>query len=355
MPRHHLWQAVVSPTAVLGVVLTTGMYLATRPDPTADRAQDEPGILHSRGTGPIYALAYSPDGLSLASGSFHDRVRVWAASTGRPTAEFMDCMYRASALAYSPDSKALAIAGVTPTGNDWSVTIRGVFSSELDTVLRGHTDKVVELAFTPDGKTFASASLDGTVCLWDTSDYHLRMVVRGPGPFHCLAFEAGGRTFLTGGSDGKLRRWDAATGRELTTVLARRAAIHRLAITPDGKTLATWEIGEFPVRLWNAATGASRGTASGHTGFVQALAFARDGEILASAGLDGTVHLWDVATGREKARLRRSDPTAIHSLAFAPDGKVLAVGESGATLTFWDVPRSLAGVATLKPIALNDR
>ena len=354
MPRHHFWQAIVSPSSVLMVALGVGVYLVAR-DPSPAESRGEAGVIHAGGAGPIYALAYAPNGTSLASGAFQDRVRVWAPATGKSRGEFMDQVCRTSALAYSPDSKTLAIAGISSSLNAWDVAIRGVETGGVDAVLHGHTDKVVDLAFAPDGQTLASASLDGSVRLWDTTDYHLRMVIRGSRPFHCLVFEPSGRTLLAGGSDGAVRRWDATTGRDLGILVDHRATVHRLAIAPDGKTVATWEIGELAVRLWDTATGALRARACGHTGYVQALAFAPDGATFASGSLDGTVRLWDTATGRERTTLRTSDSSGIHALAFAPDGTVLASGGGRSTLTLWDVPRSLAGVATVMPIGLADR
>ena len=127
-----------------------------------------------------------------------------------------------------------------------------------------------------------------------------------------------------------------------------------MAISPDGRTLATWEVGELVVRLWDTATGQERATVRGHTGYIQAPAFAPDGKTLASAGFDGTLRLWDAATGTARAVLRTSDRAAIHSLAFAPDGTVLATGSLG-SLTLWDVPRSLAGLASVKEFGLRDQ
>jgi WD40 repeat protein len=348
MPRHHLWQSLVSPTCVLGLAVGVGVYLQSRENAPDDPAGPVPGVLRIGNAGPVYVLAYAPDGKTLASGAFHDRVRVWAPATGVTQAEFMNSLYRTSALAYAPDSQTLAIAGIEPAANNWDVTIRGVASGDVDAVLHGHTDKVVELAYTPDGKVLASASLDGTVRLWDTAGHRLLNVIRGSGSFHCLALEAGGKTLLTGGIDGTVRRWDAITGRELGVLLERRGIIHHLAMSPDGTTLATWEIGELVVRLWDAATGHPRATARGHTGYVQQLAFAPDGRTLASAALDGTVRLWDAVTGRPRAVLHSPDGLASHALAFAPDGSILATGGGSPTLTLWDVPRSLAGLASVK-------
>src|SRR3954453_340268 len=135
---------------------------------------------------------------------------------------------------------------------------------KLRATLQGHTDAVVAVAFSPDSKTLASASYDGTLKLWDMS-----------------------------------------TGKERATLGKYRGCLGCVAFSPDGKTLASGAIGSpayFPdlknVKLWDVATGKVRTTLKGNTFHVHSVAFSPDGKTLASASDDKTIKLWDVATGK---------------------------------------------------------
>lgn len=354
MLRHHLWQGAVSPTCVLGVALGIGAYLVLREDPRPDA--EPQGFIRTPGAGPIYALAYAPDGGTLATGALHDRVRIWTPATGKPLGAFVDQAYQTSALAYSPDSKTLAIAEIDSSAvNAWDLVVRALDTGAVEAVLHGHSDKITELAFAPDGKTLASASLDRTVRLWDRATNRPPVVINGTRPFHCMAFAPDGKTLLTGGGEGAVRRWDATTGQPLGIVIDHLSTIHRMALSPDGSTLATWEIGQLSVRLWDTSTGTLQAVARGHTGFIQALAFAPDGRTLASAGLDGTIRLWDAVTCRVRATLYGPEHVGIHSLAFAPDGKTLVSGGSGASLIIWDLQKTTNGTIASKEIWLGCR
>jgi WD40 repeat protein len=107
-----------------------------------------------------------------------------------------------------------------------------------------------------------------------------------------------------------------------------------LAFSPDGKLLATGE-GKGKVRLWCPDTGRNLTTLSGHAYLIYSLAFSPDGKWLVSGSMDSTVStkVWEVATGRERARIETRNLRSIHGVAFSPDGRYLATGDTKGNVT----------------------
>ncbi|MDQ1745403.1 MAG: hypothetical protein QOE23_3742 [Pseudonocardiales bacterium] len=207
--------------------------------------------------------------------------------------------------------------------------------------LTGHTQRVNTLAFSPDGKTLASGSDDGTVRLWDVPGQRQvgGLVVGHTGDVFTMAFSRDGKTLASGSgtSSDTVGLWDVASGRQVGTLHTN--GVFTVAFSRDAKTLAS---SGFGTRLWDLASRQPRGAPLiGETGIASTLAFSRDGRTLASGSDDGTVRLWDLASRRP-----RSDPLTGHtggnaggvgSVAFSPDGKTLASGGGDETVRLWDV------------------
>jgi len=215
--------------------------------------------------------------------------------------------------------------------------------TQYRSVLEGEMGPVAVLAWSRDGKTLATGDSDGQVKLWDVREREVRLALPGfKRPVRGLAFGPKG-SWLVSVSDDKtahLRIWDTTTGAERLTLKAPKGTFQSVAVSPDGKTLATGgtagkDLGE--VRLWDAATGAERGVLHGHVGEVVALAFAPDGKTLATAGSkDNLAKLWDLATLHEVHSLS-GHTQRINAVAFAPDGRTLATGSRDGRVRLWDV------------------
>ena len=164
-------------------------------------------------------------------------------------------------------------------------------------------------------------------------------VLRESGSVISVAFMPDGKTLVTSGNK-SIKLWDVATGKERLALAEGRSDAKAVAVSPDGKLLASgnWDT---TVRLWDAASGAEVATLKGHTGPLLTVAFSPDGSLLASGGRDAKwakaeVKLWDVPTRTELASLPDvADP--VGRLAFSPDGKTVAVGDIRGTVFFWDV------------------
>jgi predicted NACHT family NTPase len=199
---------------------------------------------------------------------------------------------------------------------------------------RGHTGRIISVVASPDGKTLASTSEDGTMKLWDVDTRKERATLQGKYP----VFSPDGKTLaLIDTEDGAIRLWDAATGTVQTVLREDPDTISCFVFGPDGMTLAVGK-SNGTVKLWDLATGVGQTAYQGTTLSISTVVFSPDGKSLAlvSYDLDGTIRLWDLTAGKARATFQ-AQGGHVYCLAFSPDGKILASGDAAGMVKLWDV------------------
>jgi WD40 repeat protein len=280
-------------------------------------------------TSAVTALAFSPDGKTLASGS-DKAIQLWNITTAASARTLRGHIGKVTSLSFSPNGKTLASGSDDLAIKMWDVTTGNVLRT-----MTGHGKTLNSISFSPDGRILGSSGVDEFIKLWDTSNGgELGTVSRKGFGRSNVAFSPDG-TSLASGSSYSVKLWGVPSGVELRTFEGRSAVISSVSFSPDGKTLAVSRWSKT-IKLWNFSTGAELSTLKGESIPVQSVKFSPDGKTIASAGYDGIITLWDFGTGKE-LRLLKGHKGSVSSVAFSGDGKFLASGSSDHTIKIWDV------------------
>jgi WD40 repeat protein len=295
-------------------------------------------------------LATRPDAESKGSSStkpVSGQLTLWDVATGiakwSVTLQGRKSLYPA-AVAFSPNGKTIATGewgygAEIPIGNRVRAADIHLWDAEtgaLQRTLTGHTAAVVSLTFSPDGQTLMSGGFDCTVRVWDAHTGAPLKTLAGKdfGGVMEISLSRDGRMLAAGYAEGEVRLWDARTGR-LTRTMGWSDTVMSVALSPDGKLIASGAALKTGLRVWDARTGALKWIPAGQKGGARWVAFTPDGKVLASAGSDGTVKRWDTRT-RAELRAIEGQPGP-NWFALSPDGRLLARPGTDKEYWLWDL------------------
>ncbi len=259
--------------------------------PAGSRDGAPAGIVVEQDKDNAYCVAFSPDGLLLASGGWSRPVRLRDAATGSLVRELKSA------------------------------------------------DSAYDVAFSPDGTALASGGRDGAVGLHDLSGKRAKVRRQTGSPVRALTFSADGGVLISGHEDGVLRLWDLPSLSRRLELSAAGETVYGAACSLDGRLIAA-ACADGAVRLWRAsALDDPPVMLPTHTGWATGVAFSPDGRQLASSGADGLVYLHDPLTLEHTAVLRAGDGI-VNAIAVSPDGSYLAAARETGAVTVWEMATS---------------
>jgi WD40 repeat protein len=289
-----------------------------------------------------WAIAYSPDGRTLATGHVDGRVILWDATDGIENQVLKGHNREVYEVPFSPDGRYLASTGFEGVAILWDLE-SGQARFSFPSAYRWGTN----LAFSPDGALLAIAELEEDVLvenavlnLWDTESGALRFTIQEPSLM--IAFSPDGAYAVTAGPDNSPILWDMVTSLELgtaqpvATLRGHTAAVPGGVFSPDGALVATTSQ-DGTAKVWDPATGEEHFTLAGHKQVVLYPAFSPDGRYLLTSGGDGA-RIWDVSLpgNEEVMALPGPEVSGDVSLALSPDGSYLALGGVGGKIHLHD-------------------
>lgn len=277
----------------------------------------------------IVALAVTPDGKLLASADAARNVFLWRAEEAKPLATWKETTRNPCALAFRPDGGQLAV-GLA----DGSVILRDGATGRLQSVAWGAGSAVLALAFSPTGGLLAGGTADGRALVWETARPHAApgaftghsLAAGGPAwnPVQALAFSPDGKSAASAGADRVIRLWDPGTRAETRALFGHSDWITGLTFTPEGNGLASVGSGG-EARFWQLEKNQAEPLPQGHAREVRTVAFSPDGKWILTGGQDSTVRLWDAITGRHMARFE-AGTGAIQQVAWVGNSQWMAAG-----------------------------
>lgn len=291
----------------------------------------EPAFNFNFPTGRIVALNFTADGqniLAVSSERISQRFNLASRSAIQLSAE-PERLEKYEAAAFSTDGKSLALCVGT---REIEVHNLGNFNNAIK--LDSRANPVRAVAFSEDGRWFATGNQDTSVTLWDAfAGRVIGNFVGNAGSVNAVAFSPDSQTLASGSRGGIVRLLDVVAANETRRWQAHEDGINALLFSGDGKQLMTCSADQT-IKIWDAATGNLLSTLKGHAREVNSLSLSADSKLLASGSADGIIKIWDTANWRELRSLA-AHSGAVFALSFSGGGKLLASGSADKTAKLW--------------------
>ena len=319
----------------------------------------------------VNSVAFSPDGTKVLTGSSDRTARLWNANTGALVKTFIGHFNDILSVALSPDGTKVLTGSKDNTARLWNATTGGSIRT------LSCASSVICVAFSPDGmKILTGAATSAT--LWNSGDGNRLWSASSTGTVSSIAFSSHTERVLIGTSDGRIVSRVAASGAEISVVVAGNGPVTSLVLSPDERYLLTaigppqngpkiWTVSDvipmrtfsghtngvagvafspdgtevltgsydYTAKLWNGETASLLRTFSGHANGVACVAFSPDGTKVLTGSGDWTAKLWDASNG-SLLRTFSGHTGWVNSVAFSPDGIEVLTGSSDATAKLWD-------------------
>ncbi len=274
----------------------------------------------------VYDATFSPDMLRIASASADKTVRIWDVGIG-DTQKALSVDILISGM-ISSDGKLMAII----SDEDDSMHL---WTEQGTAPIEGMP--CTTPAFSPNGKEFASAAIEGVVGVWSAKTCECIRTMEGhEDEVYAVAYSPNGKLIASASADKTLRLWDASTGECLEILDDYDDNVLSVAFSPDGNRLVS-SSADATIRIWNVKSEEIERIIDEHTGPVCSVDFSADGKYILSASLDSTMRLWNAETGTFIKQIGQNN-AMVYSARFSPDGsKVISIFSDDDVISVWDV------------------
>ncbi|KAG8722997.1 hypothetical protein FRC09_005181 [Ceratobasidium sp. 395] len=292
-----------------GLVRVTGTALA--------RQELAPVTIYAHSE--VTCIAYSNDGVHIASSHYDGSIWIWDARTGQTVGEPLNGhILFAFSVVYSPDSAQIISGGHDRTIRIWDAQTHEIMGEPL----RGHTGSVLWVTCSPDGIHLASGSEDKTIRIWNR---HTGQLVGHPLEGHTdsvesVSYSPDGAYIASGSLDTTIRIWEVIAGTMVGDALKGHSdGVQSVAYSPNGAYVISGSV-DASIYIWNARTGQTIGQLlEGHTSAINSVRYSPSGAHIISGSSDNTVCIWDAHSHRMIDRLNNHDDEVL-SVSFSPDG-----------------------------------